>query len=110
MIDIAKQFTDHNTQQNYLTACARFRFPYWDPCLPRKTFTGSEFGVPKIVASPLVYVRMPDNPEVLVPRDNPLYSYKFPVDFQPLDNKAFLWDKFTENVRSSPIVPVKNCA
>ena len=105
MVKIANQFTDQTIQQNYLDACARFRFPYWDPCLPRETSTQAQFGVPRIVSSPSVYVRKPANPELLVQVDNPLYSFKFPTAVQPLNNPDFSWeqkDLANPNVRHSP--------
>ena len=100
MLGIAKQFTDHATQQKYLNACARFRHPYWDPCLPRQTGTKYEFGVPQIVSSPQVCVRWPSDPETLVPVDNPLYAYNFPKEVQSDDHHDFRW-KQLPNVRHS---------
>ena len=102
MVKIARDFTDHDIQQKYLNACARFRFPYWDPCLPRQTsspFGQADFGVPKIVSTRIVHVRKPDNPELLVPLDNPLYAFNFPTEVQPLDNPDFSWGE-QGNVRS----------
>jgi hypothetical protein len=104
MVKIAKDFKDHDTQQRYLNACERFRFPYWDPCLPRQTINQAEFGVPKIVSSPSVYVKKSDNPEVLTPVNNPLYAFKFPTAVQPLDNSDFSWGQ-DANV-SSPSRPL----
>lgn len=100
MLGYAKQFTDHATQERYLNACARFRFPYWDPCLPRQTGTRYEFGIPQIVSSRQVWVRWPSDPETLVPVENPLWSYKFPKEVQSDDHDDFRWQQIP-NVRYS---------
>lgn len=99
MVKIAKDFKYHDTQKRYLDACMRFRFPYWDPCLPRQTINHTDFGIPKIVSSPSVYVRQVDSPEELTPVKNPLYAFNFPTAVQSLDNSDFSWGQ-DANVRS----------
>lgn len=91
MVNIAKQYTDPGTQQKYLSACERFRYPYWDPCIPRKTSTQSQFGIPVIVSRPKVFVKWPKSPNDLTEVDNPLFSFKFPESVQPRNNQDFLW-------------------
>jgi hypothetical protein len=113
MVKIAKSFHDEGTRQIYLDACSRFRFPYWDPCLPRQLIDDlsgvpadsarfhHEFGIPKIVSTRRVYLRKPENPEILVEEDNPLYQYRFPTDFQAPNNPQSFWNHKLGNVRSS---------
>ena len=91
MLRIAKMFTDHATQQKYLNACSRFRFPYWDPCIPRQTGTRYEFGIPQIVSRRQVYVRWPSDPETLALVNNPLHAYNFPKEVQSEDSEDFRW-------------------
>jgi hypothetical protein len=100
MVGIAKQYRDDATKQRYLNACAKFRFPYWDPCLPRQTGYKYEFGIPQIVSSPQVWVRWPSDPETLVAEDNPLCSYKFPKEVQSDNHHDFHWETMS-NVRHS---------
>lgn len=127
MLEIAEGFTDDATKQKYLSACERFRYPYWDPCIARQTTLEkdsdhpNEYGIPVIVSSPNVYVRRPGKPDSLELIPNPLYEYKFPKQEQSVNNTDFLWADLAKdrrigrslrrgNVRHSTISPTFGCA
>ncbi|KAF4626854.1 hypothetical protein G7Y89_g11303 [Cudoniella acicularis] len=92
MHDIANQFTQEPDKSLYLKAAERFRFPYWDPCMPRNNVTNNAdtpdekiWGIPKILSVPEVWIRRP-NSAVLIKIVNPLHWLKFQND--ALDKKA----------------------
>lgn len=104
MLQVARSFDGQDAKQKYLNACERFRFPYWDPCLPREVDferesgrSRPEFGVPRIVSSRKVYLRKPHSPNVLSLEDNPLYQYKFPSEFQYPRNLDSFWNHRSSN-------------
>jgi hypothetical protein len=108
MLKVARSFDGEDAKQKYLNACERFRFPYWDPCLPRDVGFEREsdrplpeFGVPRIVSTRKVYLRKPHSPIVLSLEDNPLYQYKFPREFQYPRNLDSFWNHRLSNVGSS---------
>lgn len=113
MYRIAKQF-EEPYQSDYIKAATNFRLPYWDPWMPRHSVDrakgqqnwGAWFGVPAILRAQEVFVRRPDNPEKLVPIDNPLYRYKTPPHRDLLPEAKVGWTDFFEAVRRkiSPII------
>lgn len=119
MLEIVKGYKDEATRLKYLSACERFRYPYWDPCTPRQTAVErnringrpNEFGIPLIVSRKTVYVRRPETPEKLEEIPNPLHQYKFPKQVQSQGEKEgdFFWTGLAEthdgkevNVRYHP--------
>ena len=109
MVNKALKYSDETTRKSYLEACSRFRFPYWDPCIPRQleghhahdsnhsSNLPHEFGIPKIVSSPKVFVRYPETPGELSEVDNPLYQYKFQEDFHYPNNPDSFWQHPSSN-------------
>lgn len=112
----ANAFEDDQTKERYLKAASRFRFPYWDPCLPRQldgpipkverqpTSLPYEFGIPRMISNPEVYLRFPNSPGELVKVDNPLYQYKFPKELQDPDNSGGFWEENSDNVNRRDVV------
>jgi tyrosinase len=110
MVNKAREYNDETIQKKYLDAASRFRFPYWDPCLPRQLKKGldgdshdssgvpNEFGVPMIVSSPKVFVRFPESPDQLTSVDNPLYQYNFPDSYHYPNNPGSFWQHPTRNI------------
>jgi Common central domain of tyrosinase len=112
MVKKAHEYSDESTQKKYLEACSRFRFPYWDPCLPRQLFPDPntelddtsgipyEFGIPKIVSARKVFLRKPQNPDQLIEEDNPLYQFRFPdgLEIESQDNPNAFWQRPSDNV------------
>ena len=104
MVRIANQYQDEALRKVYLEACSRFRFPYWDPCIPRHVLdqrvgatTRLEFGIPLIVSTPEVYFREPHTPDTVTLRPNPLYRFNFPKDFQAATDKDSFWNPKSGN-------------
>jgi len=111
MTAVASKYTDDASRKKYQNACTRFRFPYWDPCIPRQLLdspleisagsrlSNHEFGIPMIVSCPKVFVRRPEAPDILEKIDNPLFQYKFPQAFHYPNNPGYFWDQAGQNVR-----------
>src|SRR5215469_6333817 len=115
MLKIVNQYQDPSVRERYHTACSRFRFPYWDPCIPRhlddEQPTSSDaletypynFGVPLLVSRETVFLRFPKNPDELTPYSNPLHHYEFPEDQRyRSDNPEAFWPLKSNNVGFSP--------
>ena len=106
MFAIANEYTDKAIKAGYLEAVTRFRFPYWDPWMPRrhadinKDWNGL-FGVPEIVRAEEVFVRRPQAPKVLEPIDNPLFRYKVPSDDSVRDIARIDWNSLEDMVRDN---------
>jgi tyrosinase len=109
MVNQALKYTDESTKTKYLEACDRFRLPYWDPCLPRQlgedhsndlsssSTLPYEFGIPKIVSKPKVFVKKQESSSELSEVDNPLYQYKFPENFRYPNNTDLFWQHPSKN-------------
>lgn len=111
MLKTANQYQDPSVRERYHTACSRFRFPYWDPCIPRQLDdeqpTRSDaleihpynFGVPLLVSRETVFLRFPKSPDELTQSSNPLHHYDFPEDRRyRSDNPEALWPLKSNNV------------
>jgi hypothetical protein len=109
MVQLANSCTDEAWKTRFIEACERFRFPYWDPCIPRqlngKKPEGSDlpfqFGVPSIVSTEKVYVRRPERPNKLEVLNNPLFQYNFPEDYHYPHNPHGFWVVNSGNVSKS---------
>ena len=86
MRDIAQRYTDASEKKEYINAAERFRFPYWDPFVPRNRVSRNSqatevdqeiWGLPKILMAEAVYVKYP-NKSVLKAIANPLRAYVLP--------------------------------
>lgn len=88
MVKQANRYKNPKDQSRYLDAAAKFRLPYWDPLMPRNLQAdGARFdtvwGLPELLKRPQVFLRHPDQPEVLKPFDNPMYKFVFPKNWDP---------------------------
>ncbi|KAI9804942.1 MAG: hypothetical protein M1833_006245 [Piccolia ochrophora] len=102
MHDIANQYRESSENEKYNRVADQFRFPYWDPLMPRKPVERgvwtSRFGIPRIFEAENVMVRRPEDPKRLVSMKNPLYQFEFPdpselgqkppIDWATLINEA----------------------
>jgi len=114
MLKIANQYKDPSVRERYHIACSRFRFPYWDPCIPRhldEKPTHSDalethsynFGLPLLVSRETVFLRFPKSPDDLTPFSNPLHHYNFPEDQRNRsDNPEAFWSLKSNNVSVPP--------
>ena len=85
MHEVAGLYKDEEQRRRYLNAAARFRLPFWDPCMPRNQLDSNSklketiFGVPEILRAKTVFVKHWDEtePEEMA---NPLQSFSFPSE------------------------------
>lgn len=105
MYAIANSYNDESTKAGYLEAVRRFRFPYWDPWMPRRKADPHNnwnglFGVPEILRAQEVFVRRPEAPNGLQQMDNPLYRYTVPDNNSVRSVARIPWDKQNTMVRN----------
>jgi hypothetical protein len=80
-----------------------------DPTIPRRRVTNRygypifKCGVPIIMMILRVMVRKPEQPNELVPLENPLYGYIFKLDRAEWENDlGFSWESMFRDVVSGP--------
>ena len=98
MREVAGLYKDEEQRRKYLNAAARFRLPFWDPCMPRNQLDSTSklketiFGVPEILRAKTVFVKHWDKtqPEEM---DNPLQSFSFPKETTLEAKGRLTWTK-----------------